>query len=86
MEHTQLSWKDVSQFEEIKGYGQTVWRHNGQYYFVTEEGGIALQRVVYELSDELFQLLDSGQKSSSEILTSVSSNSLTASAIFPIIK
>ena len=67
MEHSQLRWEDVSQFEEIEGYGQTVWRHNGQYYFVTEEGGIAPQRVVYELSDELFQLLDSGQKTSSEI-------------------
>ncbi|SFC49307.1 hypothetical protein, partial [Streptococcus equinus] len=67
MEHSQLSWEDVSQFEEIKGYGQTVWRHDGQYYFVTEEGGIAPQRVVYELSDELFQLLDSGQKTPSEI-------------------
>lgn len=67
MEHSQLRWEDVSQFEEIEGYGQTVWRHNGQYYFVTEEGGIAPQLVVYELSDELFQLLDSGQKTPSEI-------------------
>lgn len=67
MAHSQLRWEDVSQFEEIEGYGQTVWRHNGQYYFVTEEGGIAPQLVVYELSDELFQLLDSGQKTSSEI-------------------
>ena len=67
MEHSQLRWEAVSQFEEIEGYGQTVWRHNGQYYFVTEEGGIAPQLVVYELSDELFQLLDSGQKTPSEI-------------------
>lgn len=67
MAHSQLRWEDVSQFEEIEGYGQTVWRHNGQYYFVTEEGGIAPQRVVYELSDELFQLLDSGQKTPFEI-------------------
>lgn len=67
MAHSQLRWEDVSQFEEIEGYGQIVWRHNGQYYFVTEEGGIAPQLVVYELSDELFQLLDSGQKTSSEI-------------------
>ncbi|UOC11391.1 hypothetical protein [Streptococcus equinus] len=67
MEHSQLRWEDVSQFEEIEGYDQTIWRHNGQYYFVTEEGGIAPQLVVYELSDELFQLLDSGQKTPSEI-------------------
>ena len=67
MEYSQLRWEDVSQFEEIEGYGQIVWRHNGQYYFVTEEGGTAPQLVVYELSDELFQLLDSGQKTSSEI-------------------
>ena len=47
MEHSKLEWEDVSKFEEIKGYGQHVWRHH--------EKGIAEQRVVYELPIELFQ-------------------------------
>ena len=50
-----LTWEDVSKFEEIKGYGQHVWRHHEKYFFVTDEGGIAEQRVVYELPLELFQ-------------------------------
>ena len=49
MEHSKLTWEDVSKFEEIKGYGQHVWRHHEKYFFVTDEGGIAEQRVVYEL-------------------------------------
>ena len=57
MEHSKLAWEDVSKFEEIKGYGQHVWRHHEKYFFVTDEGGIAEQRVVYEFPLELFQLL-----------------------------
>ncbi|HEK9994767.1 TPA: hypothetical protein TU171_001781 [Streptococcus equi subsp. zooepidemicus] len=67
MERSQLTWEDVSQYEEIKGYGQQVWKHQGEYYLVREEGGIATQRVVYKLPNELFQLLDSGRKSLLEI-------------------
>lgn len=55
MKPTNLEWEDVSKFEEIKGYGQHVWRHHEKYFFVTDEGGIAEQRVVYELPLELFQ-------------------------------
>lgn len=67
MEHSQLTWEDVSQYEEIPGYGQRVWRHDGKYYFVANEGGIAEQRVVYELSNDLFQLLESGKRNLGEI-------------------
>ena len=55
MKSTNLEWEEVSKFEEIKGYGQHVWRHHEKYFFVTDEGGIAEQRVVYELPLELFQ-------------------------------
>ncbi|HEL0026889.1 TPA: hypothetical protein TUY17_001057 [Streptococcus equi subsp. zooepidemicus] len=67
MERSQLTWEEVSQYEEVKGYGQQVWKHQGEYYLVREEGGIATQRVVYNLPNELFQLLDSGRKSLLEI-------------------
>ena len=67
MEHSKLAWEDVSKFEEIKGYGQHVWRHHEKYFFVTDEGGIAEQRVVYEFPLELFQLLESGEKTLKEI-------------------
>lgn len=67
MEHSQITWEEVTQFEEIKGYGQQIWRCNGQYYFVTNEGGIAEQRVVYELSNDLFELIESGEKSLAEV-------------------
>ncbi|HEL0562931.1 TPA: hypothetical protein TUR75_001258 [Streptococcus equi subsp. zooepidemicus] len=67
MEHSQLTWEEVSQYEEVKGYGQQVWKHQGEYYLVREEGGIAVQRVVYKLPNELFQLLESGRKSLLEI-------------------
>ena len=67
MKPTNLEWEDVSMFEEIKGYGQHIWRHHEKYFFVTDEGGIAEQRVVYELPLELFQLLKSGEKTLTEI-------------------
>ena len=47
MKPTNLEWEDVIQFEEIKGYGQHIWRDGNHFYYVTEEGGIAPQRVVY---------------------------------------
>ncbi len=62
MERSKLKWEDVSRFEEVKGYGQQIWRHKGRYYFVATEGGIAEQRVVYDLSSELFRLLRTGER------------------------
>ena len=67
MERSKLTWEEVIKFEEIKGYGQQIWRHNSQYYLVADEGGIAEQRVVYELPLELFQLLESGEKNLVEL-------------------
>ena len=67
MKPTNLEWEDVIQFEEVKGYGQHVWRDGNHLYYVDEEGGIAPQRVVYEFPLELFQLLKSGEKTLKEI-------------------
>mgnify|MGYP001788003126 FL=1 len=68
MKPTNLEWEDVIQFEEVKGYGQHIWRDGNHLYYVTEEGGIAPQRVVYELPNELFALLESGERTQLEIL------------------
>ena len=67
MKPTNLKWEDVIQFEEVKGYGQHIWRDGNHLYYVTEEGGIAPQRVVYELPNELFILLESGERSLLEV-------------------
>ena len=56
MEHSKLGWEDVIQFEEVIGYGQHIWRDGNTLYYVTEEGGIAPQRVVYELPNEFICL------------------------------
>ena len=52
---TNITWEDVIKFEEVAGYGQHIWKHGEQYYLVVDEGGIAEQRVVYELPLKLFQ-------------------------------
>ncbi len=62
MKPTKLEWEDVIQFEEVEGYGKEVWKHNNQYYIVNIEGGMMDNRVVYELPDELFALLESGER------------------------
>ena len=67
MKPTKLQWEDVIQFEEVKGYGQHIWRDGNHFYYVTEEGGIAPQRVVYELPNEFFALLESGERTLSEV-------------------
>ena len=67
MKPTKLEWEDVIQFEEVKGYGQHIWRDGNHLYDVDEEGGIAPQRVVYELPNELFALLESGERTLLEI-------------------
>ena len=69
MEHSKLGWEHVIQFEEVKGYGQHIWRDGNHLYYVTEEGGIAPQRVVYELPNELFALLESGERTELEVLS-----------------
>ena len=67
MKPTNLEWEDVIQFEEVEGYGKEVWKHNNQYYIVNIEGGMMDERVVYELPDELFSLLESGKKTLREV-------------------
>ena len=67
MGRTTLKWEDVIQFEEVKGYGQHIWRDGDTLYYVTEEGGIAPQRVVYELPYDLFTLLESGERTLLEV-------------------
>ena len=69
MKPTNLEWEDVIQFEEVKGYCQHIWRDGNHFYYVTEEGGIAPQRVVYELPNELFALLESGERTQLEVLS-----------------
>ena len=67
MKPTKLEWEDVIQFEEVDGYEKEVWKHNNQYYIVNIEGGMMDERVVYELPDELFSLLESGKKTLREV-------------------
>ena len=69
MGRTTLQWEDVIQFEEVEGYGQHIWRDGNTLYYVTEEGGVVPQRVVYELPNELFALLESGERTQLEILS-----------------
>ena len=67
MKPIKLEWEDVIQFEEVEGYGKEVWKHNNQYYIVNIEGGMMDNRVVYELPDELFALLESGERTIEDV-------------------
>ena len=67
MEHSKLEWEDVIQFEEVKGYGKSIWKNEDKYYLVLEEGTVASWLAVYDLPQELFSLLDSGERSLLEI-------------------
>ena len=67
MKPTKLQWEDVIQFEEVKGYGQHIWKDEDKYYLVLEEGTVVSWLVVYELPQELFILLESGKRTLLEI-------------------
>ena len=67
MEHSKLEWEDVIQFEEVEGYGKSIWKNEDKYYLVLEEGTVASWLAVYDLPQELFSLLDSGKKSLLEV-------------------
>ena len=67
MKPTNLEWEDVIQFEEVKGYGKSIWKNEDKYYLVSEEGTVASWLVVYELPNELFALLDSGERTLREV-------------------
>ena len=75
MKPTKLQWEDVIQFKEVKGYGQYIWRNEDKYYLVLEEGTIISWLVVYELPQELFTLLESGERTLLEISWKVQNDS-----------
>ena len=67
MKPTKLEWEDVIQFEEVDGYGKSIWKNEDKYFLVSEEGTVASWLAVYDLPQELFSLLDSGERSLLEI-------------------
>ena len=67
MKPTKLQWEDVIQFEEVEGYGKSIWKNEDKYFLVSEEGTVASWLAVYDLPQELFSLLDSGERSLLEI-------------------
>ena len=67
MKPTNLEWEDVIKFEEVEGYGKSIWKNEDKYYLVSEEGTVASWLAVYDLPQELFSLLDSGKKSLLEV-------------------
>ena len=75
MKPTKLEWEDVIQFEEVEGYGQHIWRDEDKYYLVLEEGTVVSWLVVYELPNELFALLDSGERTLQEVSWKVQNDS-----------
>ena len=76
MKPTNLEWEDVIQFEEVEGYGKSIWKNNeDKYYLVSEEGTVASWLAVYDLPQELFSLLDSGERSLLEISWKIKHNS-----------
>ena len=64
---TNLQWEEVIQFEEVEGYGKSIWRNEDKYYLVLEEGSVASWLVVYELPNDLFALLESGERTIREV-------------------
>ena len=75
MKPTKLQWEDVIQFKEVKGYGQYIWKNEDKYYLVSEEGTVASWLVVYELPNELFTLLESGERTLYEVSWKVQNDS-----------
>ena len=67
MKPTKFEWEDVTQFEEIEGYGKSIWKNEDKYYLVLEEGTVASWLVIYELPQELFALLESGDRTLQEV-------------------
>ena len=67
MKPTNLEWEDVIQFEEVEGYGKSIWKNEDKYYLVLEEGTVASWLAVYDLPQELFTLLESGERTLLEI-------------------
>ena len=74
MKPTKLQWEDVIQFEEVEGYGKSIWKNEDKYYLVLEEGTVASWLAVYELPNELFALLESGERTLREVSYRVKNN------------
>lgn len=74
MKPTELEWEDVIQFEEVEGYGKSIWKNEDKYYLVLEEGTVASWLAVYELPNELFALLESGERTLREVSYRVKNN------------
>ena len=74
MKPTKLEWEDVIQFEEVEGYGKSIWKNEDKYYLVLEEGTVVSWLVVYELPNELFTLLESGERTIREVSYRVKNN------------
>ena len=74
MKPTNLEWEDVIQFEEVEGYGKSIWKNEDKYYLVLEEGTVVSWLVVYELPNELFTLLESGERTIRELSYRVKNN------------
>ena len=64
---TNLQWEEVIQFEEVEGYGKSIWKNEDKYYLVSEEGTVASWLAVYELPNDLFSLLESGERTPLEV-------------------
>ena len=75
MKPTKLEWEDVTKFEEVKGYGKSIWKNEDKYYLVLEEGTVASWLAVYELPNELFALLESGERTELEVLSKLQTDS-----------
>ena len=75
MKPTKLEWEDVIQFEEVEGYGKSIWKNEDKYYLVLEEGTVASWLAVYDLPQELFTLLESGERTLLEISWKVQNDS-----------
>ena len=75
MKPTNLEWEDVIKFEEVEGYGKSIWKNEDKYYLVSEEGTVASWLVVYELPNELFALLDSGERTLREVSWKIQNDS-----------
>ena len=52
MKPTKLEWEDIIQFEEVEGYGKSIWKNEDKYYLVSEEGTVASWLAVYDLPQE----------------------------------
>ena len=74
MKPTKLEWEDVIQFAEVEGYGKSIWKNEDKYYLVLEEGTVVSWLVVYELPNELFTLLESGERTIRELSYRVKNN------------